>query len=178
MADSSCWWTTISTGELLDLRRRLLEHVKVQFGNTLKAELEDIVQHAFAVLFRRREGVKAESDGLYRYLKTVSQHAALDRIRTAKRRQGHLVGRSNAEGVDRGSGLPSPGISPEESREQNEKIWSVFCALDDLDRLVIWSYVVDGKSIRAISGDLGLNWHRVAGIISKAMRLLRSRFAS
>ena len=173
---ASPWWTTISTAELLDLRRRLLRHLQVQFGSTLKDELEDIVQHAFAVLFGRRKSVKADNDGLYRYLKTVSQHRALDGIKAARRRRAHQsdimsererrVPRSGAHGI------------PEEPANDSKNIWQVFCALDDLDRLVIWSYVVDGKSIREIARELDLNWHRVAGIIERTLRRVRGQFAS
>ena len=171
---SSPWWTTISTAELLGLRRRLLVHFGVQFGSTLKGELEDVVQHAFVVLFRNREDVTSHNDGLYRYLKTVSRHTALDWIRAARRRQAHLfefiserkrrVPRCSAHGA------PSDGPACE-----SEKIWHVFCALEDLDRLIIWSHVVDGKSIRAIARDLDLNWHRVAGIIEGTLRKVREQ---
>ena len=171
------WWTTISTAELLRLRRRLVQHVKIQFGSTLKAELEDVVQHAFTVLFRHRGSVNADNDGLYRYLKTVSRRAALDWIKGAKRRQDHLR-ETIAKHRGHALKLPIPGIPPEELREQSEKIWRIFCALDDLDRLVVWSHVVDGKSIRAVSRDLDLNWHRVAGIIDETLRLVRKQFTS
>ena len=176
MAQAS-WWTTIPTAELLDLRRRLLEHLGAEFGGALKAELEDIVQHAFAGLFRRRENVTADNDGLYRYLKTVSRHAALDRIRAARRRQEHLP-ELTAERDRRVSRAPVPGIPPEGLAEENDNVWKVFCALDELDRLVVWSHIVDGKSIRAIARDLDLNWHRVAGIIEGTMREVRRQLMS
>ena len=171
------WWTTIATAELLDLRRRLLEHLKVQVGAAVKAELEDIVQHTFVVLFRQRESVKADNDGLFRYLKTVSRHVALDRIRGAKRRQEHLK-RASAERGGYAARLSVPGISPEVSAEENEKIWEIFCALDDLDRLVLWSHVVDGQSVRAIARELDLNWHCVAGIIDGTLRRVRRQLTS
>ncbi len=176
MADLS-WWESISTVELLDLRRRLLEHLAVAFGSTLKAELEDIVQHAFVVLFQQRENLKAENDGLYRYLKTVSRHAAVDRVRAARRRQEHLK-KPSVKRLGDASRRSPPGIPSEELREQNEKIWRIFGALDDLDRLVIWSHVVDGKSIRAIARELGLNWHRVAGIIEGTLHRVRRQLTS
>ena len=59
-----------------------------------------------------------------------------------------------------------------------ENIWKVFCALDELDRLVVWSHIVDGKSIRAIARDLDLNWHRVAGIIEGTLRKVRRQLMS
>ena len=172
------WWTTVSAAELLDLRRRLLEYVRAEFGSALKAELEDIVQHAFTVLFRQRESLKADDDGLYRYLKTVSRHAALDRIGAAQRRQEHLPEYASERGRYLQQRLPIPGMPPEALAEENEKIWQVFRALDDLDRLVIWSHVVDGKSIRAIARDLDLNWHRVAGIIEATLRRVRRELTS
>ena len=168
------WWKTISTAELLDLRRRLLGHLQVQFGSTLKGELEDVVQHAFAVLFGRRESVKADNDGLYRYLKTVSQHKAVDGIRAARRQRAHdseLI----SERERRAPMWGAHGIPSEQLAKESEKIWQVFCALDDLDRLIIWSHVVDGKSIRAIARDLDLNWHRVAGIVEGTLRRVRGQ---
>ena len=176
MTDSS-WWATISTAELLRLRRRLLEHVTAAFGRTLKAEVEDVVQHAFVVLFRNREGVKADADGLYWYLKTVSRHAALDRIRAARRRRAHLP-RLISERRRRAAGRGAHGSPSDWSAEESEKILQVFCALNELDRLVVWSYAVDGKSIRAIARDLDLNWHRVARIIEEALRKVRGKLAT
>lgn len=171
------WWTTITTAELLDLRRRLLEYVKLGFGNALKAELEDVIQQAIVVLFRRRESVKADNDGLFRYLKTVARNAALDRIRAAQRRREHLP-RLISERERYAPTLPVAAIPPAALAEENEKIWKIFCALDDLDRLVIWSHVVNGRSIRAIAHDLDLDWHRVAEIIEEALRRVRRQLTS
>ena len=56
MPDSP-WWTTLSTADLLELRRRLLHHVTSDYNLPIDAELEDVVQQAFVVLFRRREAV-------------------------------------------------------------------------------------------------------------------------
>ena len=61
-------------------------------------------------------------------------------------------------------GIPSAGWSRE-----SEKISQVFCARVDLARLVVWSYVVDGKSIRTILLGLDLNWHRAAEIEEKGV---------
>ena len=169
---TSYWWRSISTAELLGLRRRLLERVTAEFGGTLKAELEDVVQQAFAILFRHRESVKADNDGLYRYLKTVSRHVALDRVKAARRRQAYLAGLSQ-DSKGRAAASDAESTLSEELAEENEKIWQIFCALDDLDRLVMWSHVVEGRSIRAVARDLGLNWHRVAAIIEETLRSVR-----
>lgn len=176
MADSP-WWTTISADELLDLRRQLLQYARAEFGGRLKGEIEDIVQDAFGVLFRHRESVKPDNNGLCRYLKTVTRHAALDRIRTANRRHARLKRPAGWRGDEEARSY-STAIPPEEQREQNEKVWAAFRALNDLDRLVIWSYAVDQKSIRAISRDLNLNWHRVAGIVYRSLSALRRRMMS
>lgn len=172
------WWTIISTTELLDLRRRLAKHVRATFGNTLGVESEDVVQHAFVVLFQRRERVKPERDGLYRYLQTVARNAALDRMKTTRVRRKH-----HSEVVSKDRDRAPSGIAFAEPPlagpvEENEKIWRVFCALNDLDRLVLWSHVVERQSIRAIARDLDLNWHRVAGIIEGALRRIRREFTS
>ena len=171
------WWTIITTAELLRLRRRLLEHVKAEFGTALKADMEDIVQHAFVVLFRHRESVKADNDGLFRYLKTVSRHAALDGIKAVRRRRAHLP-ELIAEHERRARVRGADGTISQGSAKENEKIWQMFCALDDLDRLVIWSHIVDGRSIRAIARDLDLSWHRVAGIVEGRLRGIRDQLPS
>ena len=172
--DDAQWWRTISTTDLLALRRRLLRHLEAKFGHRLKAELEDLVQHGFAIMFRRRDSVTAEDDGLYRYLKTICHHAAVDRIRTAKHRRGDS-GDSPGPRRQRRRPATAPDPSPTEVAEENERIWGIFCALSDLDRLVVWSYVVDEQSIRGIAQDTGLHWHRVAEIIRNALSEFRDR---
>ncbi len=171
MVDSP-WWDTILPAELVDLRKRLLKDLGSEFAKALRTELEDIVQHAFVVLFRRRESVKADDDGLYRYLKTVAGNAAVDRIRTDSRRKQRLSdvnsGRRYYESPE-----TAPETQPSWGAEDSERIRRVFCALGDLDRLVTWGYVVEGQSIRAIARDLDLNWHCVARTIERTLRRVR-----
>lgn len=171
MADS-LWWDTILPTELLNLRKQLLNELRVEFGKALGAELEDIVQHAFVVLFRRRESVKVDDDGLYRYLKTVAGNAAVDRIRTDQRRKQRLFDVMSGRRCE--SREAAPETQPNGGEEESERIRRVFCALDDLDRLVVWCHVVEGQSIRAIARDLDLNWHNVARTIERTLRRIRS----
>ncbi len=174
---NSPWWTTISTADLLVLRRRLVADVRGEFGDALDTEVEDIVQHAFVVLFKRRLRVKVDEDGLYRYLKTVARNAARDRVRTMRRRQKPLPEAALRRGQHALKGaVPAP--PPEGATEEHEEIWEVFCALGELDRSILWSYVVEGQSIRAIARELDLNWHHVAGIIEKALRAVRRKLTS
>lgn len=166
---SEPWWTTLSTDSLLELRNRLLTYVRAAFGHALADDLEDIVQQAFVALYRQRERVSARDDGLFRFLKTAARNLALDRMRKVRRRLRHL---------DRiVASRPDPSeqstISPLESAEEKARIWEVFCALGELERLVLWSYAVEGQSVRAIARDLDLNWHRVAVMLYKALRLMR-----
>ena len=141
-----------------------------------------MVQHAFAVLFRQRERVTTDNDGLFRYLSTVSRHRALDRIKAARRGYEH-ASQVRLRRADRAStwGAPeTPQELPAEElpADEREKIWQVLCALDDFDRLLLWSHVVEGKSIRAIARDLDLNWHRVAGVIERSLRRVRVELLS
>lgn len=168
------WWTEISTKELLGLRLRVLHQVEAEFGATLKTELEDVVQHAFVVLFRRSDRVSAHNDGLFRYLKTVARRAAIDRIKVSKFRR-NPPNAAIARAVRRTSSSTFSVVSSEQSKEENERIRQVFCALGDLDRLVIWSHIVDGKSIREVGRELGLNWHQVAAIIEETLQECRSQ---
>lgn len=168
----SCWWTSISTAELLTLRRRLLEEHRREFGDVLGDEFEDAVQHAFVALLRRPEDVSAANDGLYRYLRIVSHNHAIDRLRAEKRKREHLpqvallVERHPAKAV-------SPPDEPPITAEEHEKIWHVFCALDEAERLIVWSHVVERRSIRAIADEMDLNWHRVDGIVKKSLGRIR-----
>ncbi len=162
----------MTTSELLDLRRRLLGYVRAQFGGVLGAELEDVVQHAFVVLFRRRARLRPENDGLYRYLQAAARHAALDRIKAIKVRQ-KQVPPTLSEPARRMATDAAGGLLPEGVPDEAEKIWKIFRALDDLDRLILWNHVVEGKSIRAIAREVDLNWHRVAGIIERTLRDVR-----
>ncbi len=172
----SPWWTTVKSADLLELRRRLVFAIHSDFPALVEAEVEDVVQQAFITLFKRRDGVNSDDDGLFRYIKTVAKNNALDRIRTAKRRRGHAAAAAAARRRDTSSD-GSPGVSGREAAEEADKILQVFRALDDLDRLVIWCHVVEGKSIRAVAGELNMNWHRVAGIVERALRKVRAELA-
>ena len=163
------WWTTLSTSSLLELRQRLLSYVRAAFGHTLAADIEDIVQQAFVALYRQREKVSAQDDGLFRFLKTTARNLALDRMRKVRRRRSHSD-RIISSRPDTGEQSPA---FPLESAEEKDRIWEVFCALSRPERLVLWSYAVEGKSIRAIARDLDLNWHRVAVMLYRALRRMR-----
>jgi RNA polymerase sigma factor (sigma-70 family) len=171
------WWITISTAQLLDLRRRLVEHVTAQFGTTLSAELEDVVQYAFVALFRRREHVSPDNDGLFRYLKTVANHAAIDEVRSDRRRQ-ELLPKVIPRLKQPADTEPVSEATPAEAAEENDRIWKIFCALDDLERLIIWGHVVEGRPIRAVARDLGLNWHRVARTVERVLRRIRAELST
>lgn len=166
------WWSKLSTAELLDLRRRLVDQITADFGDALGPELEDLVQQAFLVLFQRRVHVRAEDDGLYRYLKTVARHSALDRVRALRVSHAHLP-QAVALQPQRAPQLTVAPGPPHLEREECEKIWRIFCALDELDRFVLWEYAVEGRSIRSIARDVGLNWHRVVGMVEGALRRFR-----
>ena len=56
---------------------------------------------------------------------------------------------------------------------QAERCSTFFCALSEIERLILWSHVVDGKSIRTVAREFGLNWHRVAGILDRVLRMAR-----
>ncbi len=167
----SAWWAKITAAELLELRRRLVGHLRRQFRNLPESELEDLVHYAFIRLFRRRGTVSAERDGLFRYLRTVASRAGVDRIRRIRRRSELLP--EAARERDRELETGGQDASTVESAEIHQKIWQIFCALDEVERLIIWSHVVEGRSLRAIARDLDLNWHRVAEVVDKALRRAR-----
>ena len=164
MAESP-WWTTLSAADLLRLRERLIAQIRADFGNRATIDPEDLVHHAFTVLFERRHSVKAEDDGLFRYLQTVARNAALDHVRKLARTDASRPAADAPEAPD------STGEA--DAADEQKKIWANFCALGDLERLMIWSHVVEGRSIRAIARELDLNWHRVAGTIDTALRRIR-----
>jgi transposase len=45
--------------------------------------------------------------------------------------------------------------------------------LEELDRLIVWSHVVDGESVQAIARRLGIGWHRVNATIQRVLVELR-----
>ena len=66
------------------------------------------------------------------------------------------------------------------NQEKNEEILQIrkiFCELEDLNRLVLWSYVVDGQSINAIARQLGIGWHRVAYMIEHSLNRFRQHLS-
>ena len=68
----------------------------------------------------------------------------------------------------------APDTQPSTGEEESEKIRQVFCALGDLDRLIIWAYVVEGRPVRAIARELDLSWHSVARTIERTLRRVHS----
>jgi len=168
------WWKTISTDQLLSLRRRLLEYLAMEFGDapSLGGEYDDVVQQAMVVLFQRRSSVDPAEDGLYRYVRTVARNAALDRIRRAQRRQERI------EEVIAHQGRPACTAPDPAAEGEAEKIRQVFCALSDRERLLLWRYVVEGKSIRQIARETNLNWHRVASTIETALQRFRTELSA
>jgi DNA-directed RNA polymerase specialized sigma24 family protein len=49
----------------------------------------------------------------------------------------------------------------------------IFDELEELDRLIVWSHVVDGESVQAIARRLGIGWHRVNATIQRVLVELR-----
>jgi RNA polymerase sigma factor (sigma-70 family) len=126
------------------------------------------VHQAFVALFRNRERVVSDNDGLYRYLLVAARRSSLDRLKTARLRESR-----RADLAARGAALDAGDQSS--IREKNEAIREIFCELGELDRLILWSHVVDGQSINAIARELDLNWHRVSQAIERAIRRIRRR---
>lgn len=167
---SERWWQTLGADDILTLRRRVLSALRRQFAATPVAEVEDAVHQAFVALFRNRERISADNDGLYRYLLVAARRSALDRLRTVRLRESR---RSDVAARV----LPAEMDDESARREKNEAIREIFCELGELDRLILWSHVVDGRSINAIARELGVNWHRVAQAVERAVRRIRRRLA-
>jgi RNA polymerase sigma factor (sigma-70 family) len=159
------WWTTLTAAELLRLRQRLIEHIRAEFPGRLEIDPEDLVHHAFTVLFERRHRVKPERDGLFRYLTTVARNAGLDQVRR--------LGRSGTPRTLQGPIEAPDSTENADAADEQTKIWQIFCALGDLERLIVWSHVVEKQPVRAIARELDLNWHRVARTIDSALRRIR-----
>jgi RNA polymerase sigma-70 factor (ECF subfamily) len=165
------WWTTLATEDLNLLRRRVIDALGERFAAGLGPDIEDVVQQAFIALFRNREAIEPDGDGLFRYLLVVSKNAALDRLKRAK----HHAKRREAAGTR----IPPPPRPEQELelREETEIVQNFFRELDELDRLIIWSYLVEARSIRSIALELGLNWHRVSASIDRMLERIRRRLA-
>ncbi|HEY3246085.1 MAG TPA: sigma-70 family RNA polymerase sigma factor [Phycisphaerae bacterium] len=161
------WWTRIQADEVARLRARLLHFVRAKFGPSL-AEVEDIVQHAFVMLFRERQKVQAENDGLYRYLHVVARNHGLDRLKSARLRRERLAEAAEHLAHRR-------PIAPAAGRDDIAAVRAFFCELDELDRLILWSHVVEGRPLSAIATELNLNWHEVAGTVQRVLHRLRQK---
>ncbi|NOX58018.1 MAG: sigma-70 family RNA polymerase sigma factor [Planctomycetes bacterium] len=169
---SKPWWTVISASELYALRARLDRVVIDSFGPSLDAEREDLVQHALLVLIRNKERVLPDDDGLFRYARRVLHRAVLDCMRSHRR----------VTDYDRLASAEIPPKQPEppnlmDRDEKIQKIRDIFCELCDLDRLVLWSFVVDGQSINTIANQLDVNWHQVAQIIEQGLQTFRQHLS-
>ncbi|GJM25540.1 MAG: hypothetical protein DHS20C16_19550 [Phycisphaerae bacterium] len=166
----------------------MLRFLEGTFSSVATADHEDLVQEALLILIRNKEQVLPDDDGLYRYIRRVAKNAALDLTKSAayqKQATKHTV-RSRVP-----VGPPAPKRRSDEPQlvdptpaspsaqaqsQKNEEILQIrkiFCELDDLNRLVLWSYVVDGQSVNAIAKQLGIGWHRVAYIIEHSLNRLR-----
>ncbi len=176
---SKPWWSVITSRELFALRKRLVRYLSESFGREIHRESEDLVQHAFLVLLRNKERVLPDDDGLFRYVRRVAKNAALDRIKSAAVRL-HVP---TAHGVPADTAAEkTPTVQPSvltqlEKNEEIRQIRKIFCELDDLDRLVLWSYVVDGVSINAIARQLGISWQQVSHLIEQSLARFRRRLS-
>ncbi len=161
------WWIALEQEEIELLRARVLRWVEAAFRVTLGRDTEDIVQHAFAMLYRHRENVQPDNDGLYRYLCTVARRYAYDRVKTLKVRAGiaEIAARTI---IARRRPAPGPELV-----EQIIRVREFFCNLDDVDRLVVWGHVVDGRSLREVASELDLRWRDAAEIVDRSLRRLR-----
>ncbi len=189
---SKRWWTVISSREICQLRKRLLSYLGRSFTSIVSADREDLVQQALLILIRNKERVLPDDDGLFRYLRRVAKNAALDltkssahRIATARTRSDTRVsvGAPALKGFSDvaqlldfdANSLSAPAQT--EKKEEIQEIRRIFCELDDLTRLILWSYVVDGQSINAIAEQLGKNWHQVDYMIEQSLERFRRQFS-
>ena len=185
---SKPWWTVISSREFFQLRARLLRYLDKSFSGILAPDREDLVQDALLILIRNKERVLPDDDGLFQYARRVTKNAALDLVKsaayhmsTARSAAGSQVpvGASASEELTEVAHLGSPSfISPSapvqfQKNEEILQIRKIFCELDDLNRLVLWSYVVNGQSINAIAEQLDIGWHRVAYMIEQSLNRFR-----
>ncbi len=166
------WWQEIPSGTLLELRKRALARLGRQFPTLSNSQREDIVQQAFVSMFQRRQSIQPDDDGLFRYMTKCMRNDAID-LRRAKTRDAKAQDK-----IIQSQKLPSS--SPKEANsgltaEENQEIWEIYCALSDLERLVLWSHAVDGKSIRSVSGELGISWHRAMSITVRTMAKMRAQ---
>ncbi|HRX87473.1 MAG TPA: sigma-70 family RNA polymerase sigma factor [Phycisphaerae bacterium] len=138
-----------------------------RFAAVLGAEVEDVVHHAFLALFRNREHISPQDDGLYRYLIVAARNAALDRIKTERLRS-QRRGDAPPPTVEDTSGVGELLV-----REKTQAIRDFLGELDELDRFIVWSHVVDGKSIHAVARELGIGWHRASTRLQRILGALR-----
>lgn len=158
---------------VLKLRSRLLSDLVVGFGPKLQADREDIVQLAFVELMRYSKDVTSDDDGLYRCLRTIARRNAIDRIRSQRRARTKLGELPQPSRL--GHRPPTDTDFPYQSTDQaSSRIWDIYCALGDLERLVLWKHVIEGRSIRSIAAEQNMSWHSVAGIIESALDRVRS----
>jgi RNA polymerase sigma factor (sigma-70 family) len=161
------WWARITPEELAALRHRVVRATATRFAAVAEPEVEDAVHHAFVALFRNRASISAENDGLYRYMVVAARRAALDRIKTETLRAGrrHEAARVTEFG-------PS-ALAEVLLRENKQAIRTFLGELDQLDRFILWSHVVDGRSIHAIAQELGIGWHRASATVERLLGELR-----
>ena len=156
------WWDTITTKELVALRRRLLHVLRVDYPGRNESDLEDAVQAAFLGMLVNRENVSAEHDGLFRYLGTAVRRRMIDRWRHTKVREN----------------LKKPLTEAAEDRdphdalvhaEKIEEIKKYVRQLRPLSRYVLRKHVVSGVSIRALARELGRDRHTIARLLHAAI---------
>jgi RNA polymerase sigma factor (sigma-70 family) len=161
------WWVTMTPEELSTLRRRALRTIEARFRATLGVETEDVLHHAFVALFRNRDSVSPEDDGLYRYLVVAARRAALDRIKTAALR------------ADRREHAAKPAHHDHTPlvetllREKKAEVREIFDELDEVDRLLLRRHVIEGQSLNAVARELGIGWHRADAAVKRILTRIR-----
>ncbi len=186
------WWTVISSKEIFQLRTRLSRYLEASFSSTVSSDRDDLVQHALLMLIRSKERVLPDDDGLFRFARQVAKNAALDLVKSKAHQLSAARGKIGSKisvGASAESELTdiarylnptnATTSSPAQSVKNEEilRVRKIFCELDDLNRLVLWSYVVDGNSINAIARQLDIDWHRVSDLIVESLDRLRQQIS-
>jgi RNA polymerase sigma-70 factor, ECF subfamily len=148
---------------LFELLRELLYHHAL---NILKDEEEakDVVQDVFVWLWKHR--AQEINIGIRAYLRGAVRQQCADRIRRKEnRRQNHLQFIKH---------VPiSTTELPLERKELGQRLAAAISMVNPADRNAFLKLYTEGKSLKEISSELGINVQSVKNNIHRALKLLR-----
>ena len=161
-------------GELYDRHARLLYSLALRIVRE-RADAEDVLQEAFAQVWRQAERFEAARGTVAGWLVTVTRSRALDRLR---QRRLQPAGVADFDGFAQTVPDPARGLDVQlATAEQAERVRLALAALQDDQRVPLELAYYEGLSQSEIAAKLGVPLGTIKTRMRQTLRRLRDALA-